>query len=348
VIEASACAVVSDARPVSRTIGMMAAISRAIPTQTVRRHSAPPRLLDRAVKRAVGPLSLASCCEARQGLGLSDGLRSCDHPSVSTDGRAPHWIALDGAVNARVVVPGVLLRSDNLQSLSTRDVRRLVEQEALEVVIDLRTDIEVALEGPGPMTVAAGVLIEHRSLYPESGANTDLDADTVKPWGPADENESPDELPVVRAYMSYLRRRPDSIVGAVRAIARADGAVLVHCAAGKDRTGVVIALALDAVGVDREAIVSDYLATRERIDAIIGRLVSSSTYRDELDGHDPQRHAPVPGTIERVLELVDERFGGSAAWLSGHALSDPDLGRLGRRLAPARRVSGLRRGSRSD
>lgn len=249
---------------------------------------------------------------------------------------SPRWIPLDGAVNARAVVPGVLLRADNLQSLSPRDVRRLVEEEALELVLDLRTDIEVELEGPGPMTTERRVRIEHRSLYPDSGGNTDLDADTVKPWGRTDEDESPDEHPVVRAYMSYLRRRPDSVVGAVRAIARADGAVLVHCAAGKDRTGVVVALALDAAGVDREAIVDDYLATRERIEAILARLISSPTYRAELEGDDASAHAPIPGTMERVLELVDDRFGGSAAWLSAHGFQDADVERLRRRLAPAR------------
>jgi protein-tyrosine phosphatase len=257
---------------------------------------------------------------------------------LSVENSSPRWIDLDGAVNARAVVPGVLLRADNLQSLSARDVHLLVEEESLEVVLDLRTDVEVELEGPGPMTAEFAVRIEHHSLYPDSGGYTDLDADTVKPWRRPDEDESPDEPPVVRAYMSYLRRRPDSIVGSVRAIARADGAVLVHCAAGKDRTGVVVALALDAAGVDRDTIVGDYLATRERIDAILARLVSSSTYRVELEGHDAQRHTPVPGTIERLLELVDERFGGSVAWLSAHGLGDPDVERLRRRLAPARRA----------
>jgi protein-tyrosine phosphatase len=260
---------------------------------------------------------------------------------VSVENRSPRWIALDGAVNARVVVPGVLLRADNLQSLSARDVRVLVEEETLEVVLDLRTDVEVELEGPGPITAERAVRIEHRSLYPDSGGNTDLDSDTIRPWGRTDENDLPDEPPAVRAYMSYLRRRPDSIVGSVRAIARAGGAVLVHCAAGKDRTGVVVALALDAAGVDRESIVQDYLATGERIDAILARLVSSSTYRAELEGHDPQAHAPVPGTMERVFELVDERFGGSAAWLSAHGLDDADLEWLRCRLAPAPEDSGL-------
>jgi protein-tyrosine phosphatase len=256
-------------------------------------------------------------------------------PQMSVESHTPRWIALDGAVNARAVVSGVLLRADNLQALSQRDVRLLIDEEALEVVLDLRTDVEVELEGPGPMTAESAVRIEHRSLYPDSGGNTELDADTVKPWGPQDEGELPDEPPVVRAYMSYLRRRPDSVVGSVRAIARADGAVLVHCAAGKDRTGVLVALALDAAGVDRETIVGDYLATRDRIDAIMARLVSSSTYRAELEGHDPQDHAPAAGTMERVLELVDDRFGGSVAWLSAHGLPDPDVERLRRRLAPA-------------
>ncbi len=263
-------------------------------------------------------------------------MRSATIPGVSAENRTPHWIALDGVVNARAVVPRVLLRADNLQSLSARDVRMLVEEAALEVVIDLRTDVEVQLEGPGPMTAEPAVRIEPRSLFPDSGASTDLDANPVKPWGRADEDEWPDDSPVVRAYMSYLGRRPDSIVGSVRAIARADGAVLVHCAAGKDRTGVVVALALDAAGVNRDTIVDDYLATGERIEAILARLVSSSTYREELEGHDAQRHAPVPGTMERVLELVDERLGGSVAWLSAHGLDHSDVERLRRRLAPAR------------
>ena len=86
----------------------------------------------------------------------------------------PRWIELDGAVNARAVVPGVLLRADNLQSLSPRDVRRLVDEDALEVVVDLRTDVEAKLEGPGPMAGEPGVRIELRSLHPDSGSAIDL------------------------------------------------------------------------------------------------------------------------------------------------------------------------------
>jgi protein-tyrosine phosphatase len=244
------------------------------------------------------------------------------------------WIALDGAANARVVVPGVLMRSDNLQSLTAQDVRLLVEHHELEVVLDLRTDLEVELEGPGPITREPRVRIEHRSLYPRSGGNTDLDAASTGVWPSTGPSQWPDETRVVQAYLSYLSARPDSIVGSIRTIANAPGAVLVHCAAGKDRTGVVVALALDAVGVDRDTIVSDYLATTERIDAIMSRLVSSPTYRSELEGHDPRSHAPTPGTMERVLEIIDRDLGGSAGWLTANGLSTAELERLDHRIAP--------------
>jgi protein-tyrosine phosphatase len=242
------------------------------------------------------------------------------------------WLSLDGTANARVVVPGALLRSDNLQALSPRDVRRLLDEQSLELVLDLRTDIEVMREGPGPLTGEPAVRIEHRSLYPDSGGNTDLDADTVLPWGIEVVEEDAAETPVVRSYMSYLRRRPDSIVGSVRSIARAQGGVLVHCAAGKDRTGVVVALALEAAGHDRETIVADYLVTAERIEGIVARLAGSETYREEMEGRAPADLAPVPGTMERVLELVDERHGGATAWLTDNGLSDEDLERLRTRL----------------
>ena len=250
-------------------------------------------------------------------------------------GETPLWIELDGTVNARAVVPGVLLRSDNLQALSSADVARLLGEHRLEVVLDLRTDVEVTLEGPGPLTREPRVRVAHHSLYPSQG-NTDLDAETInpgaRPW-PRDRIAGfPDETPVVRSYLGYLQSRPDSIVAAIREIARADGAVLAHCAAGKDRTGTVVAVALDACGVSREVIAEDYLATAERIVQIIDRLRSSETYRAELEGHDPQDHAPVPGTIERVLELLDSGYGSAAAWLIAHGLHADDLQALRRRI----------------
>ena len=257
---------------------------------------------------------------------------TCHDQAVSIETGKARWLALEGVVNARVVVPGFLLRADNLQDLTPQDVRVLLDELKVEVVLDLRTEVEIGLAGPGPLAGETDVRIEHRSLYPDSGGNTDLAADMIQLWQRHD--DLPEKSPVVRAYMSYLRRRPDSVVAAIRTIARAENAVLVHCAAGKDRTGVVVALALDAVGIERETIMADYLASTERIDAILARLISSPIYRAELEGHDPHRHAPVRPTMERFLELVDQRHGGSAAWLLANGLSHSDLEQLRRRLAP--------------
>src|SRR5579875_2955872 len=167
---------------------------------------------------------------------------------------APRWIELDGTVNARAVVPGKLLRSDNLQALSRRDIDRLVSEQRLEVVVDLRSDVEVMREGPSPIAADPRVRVVHHSLYPAEG-NTDLDEEPsepdLAPWGSSYRDEFLEEPAVVRSYLGYMQTRPRSIVAAVREIARADGSVLIHCAAGKDRTGMVVALALDAAGVAR-------------------------------------------------------------------------------------------------
>jgi protein-tyrosine phosphatase len=183
------------------------------------------------------------------------------------------WIALDGAVNVRdlgglpvrgggVTATRRLVRADNLQDLTADDLRVLRDQVGVRDVVDLRTTSERQVEGPAPLDQEPGVRVRHWSLLPEAGdAAREVDGDVLMPW-----QAGPEEVPAPRGetsdvYVSYLADRPDSVVGALRTVAHSDGAVIVHCAAGKDRTGVVVALALDLVGVDRDVIVEDYLLT---------------------------------------------------------------------------------------
>ena len=67
-----------------------------------------------------------------------------------------------------------------------------------------------------------------------------------------------------------------------------------HCAAGKDRTGVVCALALATVGVPRASIVADYVATGERLGALLARLKASPTYAADLEGRPATRTGRSP------------------------------------------------------
>ena len=66
-----------------------------------------------------------------------------------------------------------------------------------------------------------------------------------------------------RTYRAYLDERGHHLVTAARVVAASPGATLVHCGAGKDRTGVTVAMLLDAVGVERSAVVADYAATND-------------------------------------------------------------------------------------
>ena len=87
---------------------------------------------------------------------------------------------------------------------------------------------------------------------------------------------------VASVYFSYLVDRPDSVLAALRTIAQAPGAALVHCAAGKDRTGTLVALALSVADAERQAIIDDYAASSERVEGVVDRLLASSTYADNL------------------------------------------------------------------
>jgi protein-tyrosine phosphatase len=263
---------------------------------------------------------------------------------------AARWIDLEGAVNARdvggvplagggAVAAGRLLRSDNLQDLTPGDVDHLVDDLGLRAVIDLRTGVEVRMEGPGPLVDDERVVVEHRSLYPEAGEHTDaLQADTIVPWQNGVHGaDMPGETPTVRTYFGYLERRPDSIVAALRTIAEPPegGAALVHCAAGKDRTGLVVALALEVAGAQRDAVVADYALTSQRIAAIVDRLAGSPTYARDMVTDDPQHHAARPESMARILELLDERHGSPAGWLRDHGLEVEALAALRARLRAA-------------
>jgi protein-tyrosine phosphatase len=263
------------------------------------------------------------------------------------------WLDLAGADNARDlgglpttddrrVQPHRLIRSDNLQMLSDADVRYLVDDLEVRAVADLRTGVEVEGEGPGPLTHEPIVDVRHFSLFPEAGLNTDAvaaddepDAPVLLPWQGRERPDSEEERRRGAAdiYVDYLIDRPDSIVDALRLIAETDGATIVHCAAGKDRTGVVVAIALSEIGVDRDAIIADYALTSERIERVLRRLAARRTYAADLeDEHDFDRHKPRPVTMERFLDEMDERYGGVAAWLRAHGWTDEDAAALRKRL----------------
>ena len=252
------------------------------------------------------------------------------------------WIELDGAVNVRDLgglatgnggqtAGGRLLRGDNLQELSAADVARLVDDIGLTTVVDLRSTAELNAEGPAPLQATGSVRHVHLPVLPEEGSATDVAADVLLTRVDADRSRYPPD-PVTGHYLGYLEDRPDQVVAAVRTIASSEGPVLVHCAAGKDRTGVVVALALSAVGVRPEAIVADYAATGERTGALLDRLRRSPTYAEDINSKPQTEHTPRPGTMTAFLEQVGARYGGATQWLADHGFGADSVGLLRAKL----------------
>lgn len=261
-----------------------------------------------------------------------------------------NWITLQGAVNARdvgglptadggAIRSGALIRSASLRHLTDADVDHLVGDLGVRRVVDLRTDVEVDRDGPGPLHAQPDVVVHHLSLYPDTADRTELpagprsEAPVPLPW--QQERFATEHGPVVAAYLRYLEQRPDSIVAALRAIAEPAGATVVHCAAGKDRTGMVVALALTVAGVPRELIAADYALTQSQIAAIVGHLARSDLYGFEVG--QPEKIPPASAAVMMaVLEAIDADLGGVPAWLARHGWTDADTERLRGKLIEER------------
>ncbi len=253
------------------------------------------------------------------------------------------WIDLDGLVNMRDVgglptrdggttVSRRLIRSDNLQDLTEGDVERLVRELGVTDVVDLRTETELHLEGPGPLRRVESLTHHHHSLLP---GRAPLSADEVAARAlalPAADATARDATFWTEHYLGYLARRPDSVSAALRVVADAGGAAVVHCAAGKDRTGTVVAMALDVAGVPHDEIVADYVLSAERIEQIIGRIAGTDSHGPALAGQSIDDQTPRAETMSTILDAVADGWGDAAGWLRAQGWSDDDVARLRARL----------------
>jgi hypothetical protein len=134
-------------------------------------------------------------------------------------------------------------------------------------------------------------------------------------------------------YQHVLAAAPHSLVRIAEIVAHASGPVLVHCSAGKDRTGVTVALLLRAVGVSREAILADYTRTEPNVARVLDRLRALGYGRSSTHRKLPsQLLLTPPGAMARVLDTVEAAHGGAGGWLLAHGLSQRSLAALETRL----------------
>lgn len=213
--------------------------------------------------------------------------------------------ASDGRIRS-----GVLLRSGNLAAVTEAGAETL--RGHVRRIVDLRGDEEL-LRNP---TAVTGVPITRLPLFFGSVSSF------------FDRDSSLDDL-----YRHMLEQGTAKIVDAVRVIGAGEP-TLVHCTVGKDRTGVTVALALSAVGADREAVVADYALTESLLPVdLTQKALTALRTRHPNSLHIEALVSKSPAPVMRaLLGRIDGEFGSAAAYLRAHGLSASELTDLRRTL----------------
>ena len=212
-------------------------------------------------------------------------------------------ITLDGAYNARTLGSSPdawIVRSAALDTLTDAGAAAINALE-LALVIDLREQSERGI-------VLHGAPVLHNPIFcavdgpPLSGTLEEV-------------------------YENLLLTRGAELTRAVAAIADADGPVLVHCTAGKDRTGLVVALALLAAGVPRHTVISDYARSTIEVEPRRPHIAEATLAALELDPlgdlhtSSLRLHLQSPAeALQHALGVLD-RFNGVENYLLRHGLT---------------------------
>lgn len=243
-------------------------------------------------------------------------------PAVSLDRLVPfegvfNFRDLGGyrTLDGRLTRWGRLFRSDALHDLTNDDLA-LFRRLGVSSIVDLRSSAEVARTGRG--------LLDLESLrFVNAPVLSDAEAEEPR------EESAFDASYLTRRYLQYLELGAPAFVAAISEMTVAENYPLVfNCFLGKDRTGVLAALVLSCLGVEREAIVRDYAVTDERVQMIVDKLRRNPVVREALDQTHPALLAAHEATMSGFLSEVDRRFGGARAWVEAAGVASDRLERL--------------------
>lgn len=209
-----------------------------------------------------------------------------------------------------------LFRSDALHLLTAADLKRLRDELGIGVIVDLRSTAELRAEGQGPLTQEP-LELHHLPLFD----------------GGAREREArPELLNLADRYFLLAEFAHEKIARVITTLADVSSPAVFHCAAGKDRTGVISAVLLGILGVRDEVIIADYAATQENLEAIIARLMANEGYQTMLEALPPDTLHAEPGTMISFLERVRDKYGSMRDYARAGGVAETALERLTARL----------------
>lgn len=221
-------------------------------------------------------------------------------------------------------------------SYSFHDAAHAVHYRALDLrtVIDLRAEREAGL-APTAWARATGARLYEFPIA-EGGEGADTNYIRMLISGEMDRFDAED---MAGFYIGLLENRAETWGAAYRVLSERDRLpALVHCAAGKDRTGVFIALVLSSLGVPDDLVATDYSLTDRyrpnRIDAYAHRFVAA--------GRDPEiARALFESPYQAMRSMLDHLsavYGGPVGYLQDRAgVSAEQIDRL--RAALLRRAA---------
>lgn len=207
-----------------------------------------------------------------------------------------------------IVRQGRLFRSDAVHNLTESDMDSI---RALQVatLLDLRSSVEINTGTPGLLR-EGGVRHVHVPLMDDVGV---------------DQSDYRD-IPMEHLYARMLDG--DGMVRVFAAFAEpATYPAIIHCAAGKDRSGITIALLLRTLGVPDDAIIADYALTDACMTGMVAAL--RANLGDERIDQVPAHYLrAMPETMQAFLNIVDDRHGSAENYLHNVGITDAQLGAI--------------------
>jgi len=209
-------------------------------------------------------------------------------------------------VEGGAIREGALIRTESLTRLTEPDRLR---DAGVSLIVDLRRPNE--------------------SPEPHPFADDDIYVN-LPVEDPADQKNIDSTMGAL--YLEMLDARPDLFAAALGSMAEAEpGAVLVHCAAGKDRTGLVVALALSVAGADPEVVAADYATTGDRLAPYVDAYLTSIEDEQQREFWRGHQATPVEFMLG-VLDHLEVEHGGVEAYLRSGGMTDEQLSALRERL----------------
>lgn len=224
------------------------------------------------------------------------------HPTA--DGRETRW--------------GAVIRSDDPARLSAAGRAALVDY-GVRSVVDLRRSDELE-KSPSPFA------------RPGAHGITYTNISFLDPAVPSPETEF---TTLAEDYCDMLDRYHRAVAAVIRAIASApEGGVVIHCAAGKDRAGLISALVLGTARVPHQTIAEDYALSAEyRREVDADWLENGPGDRAERARILEKFRPRVPVMLE-VLGHLDQRYGGVEGYLRAAGVTTEEIARLRERIVP--------------